>query len=578
MGRLALRPALRAYAHAPAGVEEEFGNSEGIYLDGVDDRLYTSGNWPELSASGSGYSVSLWVKGANANKVLLNIGSSNSSYRIQVRTMSKANSYQIRLSTADPSDTSISFISNSAEMGEANTWQHLVVSDPGDATTNGSYLYINGRAVNRATGKALGASPAASTLHLSSSFGTSFANAYIDEVSIFDTALNASQVLAIYNGGKPSDLSEHADIKHWWRFESSLGDSASSVADQIGSWDLDTVGGAPALQTDVPYVIPRSVHPYYADATTSGSTITIKGSNLGDVSSVAAGGNAFTSVSASASQITASSANNGGTDATVDLVLTDSTNNSAVTMPDRFVYRSGSVPAWTNTKSVYFSGSSVMSSKTPWHGLYDSGSGYSVSFWLKAVTPLAQGKHIFNLAPRHSGQGYRCLMFSTATTGTITRESTGSFFDTSFAQQGNTSIIPDSDWHHYVVTSPGDGGAFKTYKDGSLFSTSSSGKAMHADPTLAFFSVGGRADLNTVVAFEGTFSEIAIFSSELDSSAVSSLYNSGTPADLTSHSDIQHYYRMGDGIGDTASRIRDQIGGMDLDLAAGSPSIVTDVP
>ena len=38
----------------------------------------------------------------------------------------------------------------------------------------------------------------------------------IDEVAIFDSALSAAQVLAIYNGGVPADLSSLSPDA-WWR-------------------------------------------------------------------------------------------------------------------------------------------------------------------------------------------------------------------------------------------------------------------------------------------------------------------------------------------------------------------------
>ena len=64
------------------------------------------------------------------------------------------------------------------------------------------------------------------------SFTTLPFNGLIDEVALWDSALSASDVTAIYNSGVPADLSSLSPV-NWWRF----GD---------GTGDTDSGGGAPA--------------------------------------------------------------------------------------------------------------------------------------------------------------------------------------------------------------------------------------------------------------------------------------------------------------------------------------------
>lgn len=64
MARMALRPALRAYAHAPAGVAEAFENTQSTATDGVDDgwrATLTNGDKGTFFTS-NGYTISCWIK------------------------------------------------------------------------------------------------------------------------------------------------------------------------------------------------------------------------------------------------------------------------------------------------------------------------------------------------------------------------------------------------------------------------------------------------------------------------------------------------------------------------------------
>ena len=47
--------------------------------------------------------------------------------------------------------------------------------------------------------------------------GGVYMNGNIDEVSMFNTELSASEVLGIYNGGSPNNLVSHAGLIGYWR-------------------------------------------------------------------------------------------------------------------------------------------------------------------------------------------------------------------------------------------------------------------------------------------------------------------------------------------------------------------------
>jgi hypothetical protein len=60
-------------------------------------------------------------------------------------------------------------------------------------------------------------------------------NARIDEVAIWETELDPSEVTEIWNSGAPGDLSSHSEVAnlvHWWRMGDF--DTYKVLADSIG--------------------------------------------------------------------------------------------------------------------------------------------------------------------------------------------------------------------------------------------------------------------------------------------------------------------------------------------------------
>jgi hypothetical protein len=104
-----------------------------------------------------------------------------------------------------------------------SSWYHVAITRSGTTCT----LYLNGNSTDTGT---------SSETFTSTAFKISFTtlpfNGLIDEVALWDSALSASDVTAIYNSGVPADLSSLSPV-NWWRF----GD---------GTGDTDSGGGAPA--------------------------------------------------------------------------------------------------------------------------------------------------------------------------------------------------------------------------------------------------------------------------------------------------------------------------------------------
>ena len=118
-----------------------------------------------------------------------------------------------------------------------------------------------------------------------------------------------------------------------------------------------------------------------------------------------------------------------------------------------------------------------------------------------------------------------------------------------------SSVPNDTEWHHYVAVF--DAGGVTIYIDGSLVLTGTASNTTLATSP-ATFRIG---QFGTVSLYEeGLYDEISLWDVALDLNDVSSLYNSGTPIDLSSaaggydkQADLTHWWRVGDHASDTGS-------------------------
>ena len=80
----------------------------------------------------------------------------------------------------------------------------------------------------------------------------------IDEISIWNTTLDADAITALYNSGVPIDLSSDSgsydnssDLIHWWRMGDK--DTYPTIEDNVGSYDLTMTNMAEEdIEEDVP--------------------------------------------------------------------------------------------------------------------------------------------------------------------------------------------------------------------------------------------------------------------------------------------------------------------------------------
>ena len=149
------------------------------------------------------------------------------------------------------------------------------------------------------------------------------------------------------------------------------------------------------------------------------------------------------------------------------------------------------------------------------------------------------------------------------------------FYDGAVREIVATTQVSTSSWMHICATWSTTGSAI--YVNGTSEATSSNTPADIDSGQTAGNVYIGRTQNTSSDHFGGLIDELAVFNTELSSSDVTSIYNSGTPDDISSFSPV-NWWRMGDNDSGTGTTITDQgSGGNDATLTNG-PTFSTDAP
>jgi hypothetical protein len=131
--------------------------------------------------------------------------------------------------------------------------------------------------------------------------------------------------------------------------------------------------------------------------------------------------------------------------------------------------------------------------------------------------------------------------------------------------------VANNQWYHGLVVR--SSGTVTIYLNGSSVASVSNTGQFNSSTSSS--KIGD--DNSNNPAFPGLIDEVAVWSSALSSSDITSIYNSGTPNDISSLSPVG-WWRMGDNDGGTGATITDQgSGGNDGTLTNG-PTFSTNVP
>ena len=226
-------------------------NEYSLSFDGSDD-FVTMSNPADLDFSGD-TTISLWVKYTNQ--------ASSFNFVIDKSTGGTARQYALYLRNQTGGTKTFSFstsggaavINNSTGTISVNEWSHVaVVVESG--VTNGTKLYINGSSETLGTHTITTNNSA--PFQLGKRYDTSFTfGGLMDEVSVFDSALSASDVSDIYNSGVPNDLGTNGlnlSPVGWWRMGDNDGGTGTTITDQGSGSNDGTLTNGPTFSTTVP--------------------------------------------------------------------------------------------------------------------------------------------------------------------------------------------------------------------------------------------------------------------------------------------------------------------------------------
>lgn len=258
------------------------------------------------------------------------------------------------------------------------------------------------------------------------------------------------------------------------------------------------------------------------------------------------------------------------------------------------IIASPTVAPFFNTDSVEFDGTNEhMDCSATFTSLW-SGS-FSISLWLKTPISFVAGVDNYLGNDFVTGQGYiefrqRQVTSSTAKIEFFLGNSvTGGSPYGAYAAQTSAILSTDS-WYHLVLTvnRPSSGTTTASlYVDGNPTTLTTIAGFLSTVP-----NSGGTWSNNTLIGarnnassgsgtgelfLDGHLDEIAFFNSVLSSSDATTIYNSGSPASISSYSPV-NWWRMGDNDGATGTTITDQGSSGNDGSLKNTPTSSTDVP
>ena len=202
-------------------------------------------------------------------------------------------------------------------------------------------------------------------------------------------------------------------------------------------------------------------------------------------------------------------------------------------------------PSFTNVYSTNFDGvddyvtcgdSSVFS-----FGNGTSDSPFSISFWVKFASVGSGNTGIIGKDSNASDNEYQIYMTAANLRFRLFDDSTGGTLTKTL-----TALPSATTWYHVVCTYDGDAAVsgMKIYLDATVPAQSDGtfGSYTAMEDTASPFTIGQVGNAN----LEGNIDEVSLFDIELTAAQILAIYNSGTPTDLSSHTGLIGWWRMGD--------------------------------
>jgi len=206
-------------------------------------------------------------------------------------------------------------------------------------------------------------------------------------------------------------------------------------------------------------------------------------------------------------------------------------------------------PAFSNNFSMEFDG--VDDHVTMGNVLdFNKSNSFSFSCWIKRSSTNTEEAILSKINHTSTFRGYEISFISNNTFRLLLINSGSS---TQLIRRHSSTAITDTNWHHIVATYDGSASTsgINLYLDGNLNNGTATG-TISGDIDNSFpFCIGSRNQSSAF--YSGLVDEVSVFNSELSSSDVTAIYNSGTPASLSSYSSLVSWWRFEEGSGTTAN-------------------------
>ena len=234
-----------------------FSNTKSIELGGIDEYIDCGDNDNLSFGNGttdSPFSISLWVKLSGTNT----IEAALSKYGIESKReyIVYIVNQKVRLLINDSSAAAVRYVETSSAIS-VGSWVHIIGvynGVGGNNAQNGMKIYINGTlssTTSFTSGTYVAMENSSQPFEIGRYFnGVQYFAGNIDEVSVFNSELSASDVTSIYGGGVPTSLASYSSLVSWWRCGDN--DTSPTLTDNGSGGNDGTMTNFSTFSTDVP--------------------------------------------------------------------------------------------------------------------------------------------------------------------------------------------------------------------------------------------------------------------------------------------------------------------------------------
>ena len=138
--------------------------------------------------------------------------------------------------------------STDATFTSTTEWYHIVSTYDGSRTNAGLKIYVNGSEAASTGANSMNAG--AWTNNADFKVGRS-TDGHIDEVSVYNSELSATDITTLYNSGIPGDVTSLNPVG-WWRMGDNDGGTGTTVTDQGSGGNDGSLTNDAVFATDVP--------------------------------------------------------------------------------------------------------------------------------------------------------------------------------------------------------------------------------------------------------------------------------------------------------------------------------------